>query len=350
MAYQFCDIFANVNSASLSPWENTSGTITYGSQYARFAPPPNCLGGGVFLANDSYMRKNLASNQATFICFMSFGIPKLPPTQQSAIMALLDAGNAQCFLGVNPDGSLQLYRGGFTATSNATAPSLITPSTKPIYGIEMRVTINNTTGSVTVWLNGTQVLNQTGINTRQSANNFANQFQISGVSGSVGNSDQGLYTDYVRVWDSTGTNQNTATGNDRRPVTKLPIGAGTFTNWSPVGLPTNWQCVAQNPPNTSNYVSTSTAGATDSYNMKVVGFLSAPSMVVARSYMQKDDGATRTYANGVLSGSSQGLGSPVTAASGLLWVDSCISNDPATGAVWTGASADAAQFLHQEVS
>lgn len=351
--FQFCDTFCTINSTTQAPYEATSGTITYSSSYARFAAPAGCQSGGVKIAASSSLRKNLSSNQATLIAFCSFGALALPGSGNSTVMAFLDNGTCQCLLAVTPSGQLQFYNGGSGGTVAIGSPSasgLISSSSAPAHGIEVQVTINSSTGSVSCWLDGVQVIHSTGLNTQQSANAFANQAQLSGVSGSQGNNNEGFYTDYFRVWDSTGSTQNAALGTDRQPITKLPSGAGTNTNWTPNGLTHNYQCVSVVPPSGSDYVSASGSGVIDDYAMPVAGISTAPSMVVAQSYYEKTDANTRTYTTGVLSSGSSGVGNTFTANSSLTWVQNCIATDPATGVTWTAAGADAAHFLHEELS
>jgi hypothetical protein len=211
----------------------------------------------------------------------------------------------------------------------------------------VQVTFSTTVGQVKCWLDGVQVINSAAsLNTSQTGNAYANQVEI----GAIGNTNQSMYTDYLRVWDATGSTQNAPIGTDRQPVTKLPSGAGTNTNWTPNGLGTNHACVAVVPPNSSDYVSANGSAVIDDYAMPSASLTTAPSQVVAVSYYQKDDAATRTYTNGVLSSGSAATGTTFTANSGLTWVQNCIPNDPATGIAWTAAGADAAHFYHEEVT
>src|SRR5580658_7451225 len=109
MAFQFTDTFCTITSVSQAPYEATSGTITYSSAYARFAPPSGCQGGGVSIGQ--YLRKNLSGNLATLIGFCSYGAPALPGSLNSGIIGFLDNGTIQTFLAVTASGALQFYRG-----------------------------------------------------------------------------------------------------------------------------------------------------------------------------------------------------------------------------------------------
>jgi hypothetical protein len=352
MGFQFADTFSTVDAIVQSPWTASLGTITYSHSYARFTPPAGCQGAGVLVSTGGGFVRNLNGNINTAIGFMSFGANGFPPaTSNSGVIGFLDNGTIQCYLGWTPTGALQFYRGGSggQAVGSPSANGLIGMSTLPTHGIEVAITFSSTVGQVQCWLDGTQVINSSAsLNTSQSGHSYCNQV---GTGQYVGNSNQSFYTDYVRVWDSTGSYQNAPIGLDRQPVTKVPSSAGVNTNWTANGESFNYECVNQIPPtNNTIYVSANGTAVIDDYTMPVASLLSAPTMVVASSYFEKDDSATRTYTNGVLSSGSSAVGSTFTANSSYAWVQNCISLDPNTSAPWTAAGADAAHFYHEELT
>ncbi len=354
--YQFTDSFDHYNTAflnALSMYEAVNGTATISSAYARWPAVGSYPNQGVYISgSNSYLRKNLKSNQGTLIAFRTYGCAALPPSNPDFIIGFLDVGTLQCFLGVTPLGALQFYTQSFTGLATAIGPAsangLIAPSSKPNHGIEIQVTFSASAGSVECYLDGALVIALTGsLNTIKSANAYANQVQI-GSGGSGFSPTNGDYCDYLRVWDSTGSYQNVPVGYDVRKLTKLPQGAGDYTQWTANGAASDWQCVDDaSPDGDSTYVSS--AGLNyDSYAMGTSGLSGVPSQVVVKSYVRKDDGATRTLQTGVRSGSSNGLGSAATMGSTYAWVDGCISVDPATGSPPTAAAADAFQHLKYE--
>jgi hypothetical protein len=359
MAYQFTDSFDYYNTAFLqagSMWETILGYPTISTAYARFPAIGSYPNQGVSLWASSYpqgMRKNLKSNQASLIAFLSYGAAGgLPSTGYIGIVSLLDAGTCQITLALTPTGALQFVNYAGTPIGPASASALIAVSTVPNHGIEIAVTINGSTGSIECWLDGAIVIAlTTGLNTQHSANAYANQIQVGVQSGNFGMSGGGgVLTDYVRVWDTTGSYQNAPVGHDVRKLTKLPIGAGALTQWTANGAASDWDCVNDaSPDGDTTYVSSSGLNY-DSYAMGSSGLSGVPSQVVVKSYVRKDDGATRTFQIGVRSGSSNGLGTAVTVGSSYQWVDGCISVDPATSSPPTAAAADAFQHLKYEAS
>lgn len=354
MAYQFADSFDHYNTPS-QVYETVSGTVTISSSFARFpaiAGFPNqginVVGGGV--------RKTLKSNQSTLIAFLSFGIAGVP-FQNEILLSFWDTATLQCFLGITPTGALQFFTQVATFQPVAIGPSsplgMIGPTTgtKPNHAVEVVVSFASGSGSVECYLDGALVIALTGgLTTIKSGIAQANQVGI-GAPNSLGfNNGLNIYSDYLRVWDNTGSFQNAAIGFDCRKLTKLPVSAGDLAQWTPNGAAVNYLCVNENPPDDdTTYVSSSSTNL-DSYTMGTAGLLGIPSMVVAKSRVRKDDANTRSLQIGVRSAGSNGLGATNTLGTTYVVIDNCISVDPATGVVPTAAAADAYQHLKSEIA
>jgi hypothetical protein len=345
--YQFCDGFDNYNSASIL-YETVSGTPVYSSSYARFAAPAGLPGQGVYLSS-GYIQKNMQSNQATLIAKVAYRALSTPSSFTS-ILGFLD-GNSSAFqvaVGWNNAGAIEAINGyqhvGGGTVIATSAPGVIAPL--QWFAVEVLLTVNGASGVLQVWVNGAEVLNLISLNTQFTSNAWANQVRL------ADSTNPGAYFDDFRVWDNTGSTQNAPIGSgfDSRLLTKLPSGAGGLTQWTPNGASANWQCVDDNPPDGDTTYVSSTSTNYDSYALPSAGIVVPPFMVVARSYYRKDDANTRTFQNGVRSGTSNALGATFTAGSSYAFVDSCIPNDPATSAPWTAAGADAAQHLKYEAS
>lgn len=349
-AYQFHDSFDNYNSVS-SLYENYNGTITYGSAYARFAPPAGFPGQGIKVPAGCWIKKNLSSNLAVLVIKASF-YPLALPSGFTSLIGLYDGTvNAnQCALGWLPSGALQVQQGwqhigGAGAVATSPNPGIIAPL--QWYGIEIEVEISNTGyGSMNVWVNGEIAWEVAAINTQFTSDVYANQVAL---GDSVSN---GYYIDDFRVWDTTGSPpQNAPLGYDTRLICKLPSGAGALTQLTPNGASANWQCVDSNPPpGDTTYVSGATAGLEDAYAVPVAGLSAAPVMVVARACARKDDSGTRQIAAGVDSSAHAAVGPTGTVSSTYAFYDGWIQDDPNTSAAWTAAGADAAQVLVEEIA
>lgn len=345
MAYQFADGFDNYgNGFTLSagyPWDTTSNAFINTTDH-RFAPPGSLPGGCMVTGvSGGYVRKNLTGNEATVIC--GFGVKMTAlPSQACDIWHCGDAGTIQCTLTVNNSGQLQFWRGqDSTAIGSITPANTITAGAW--YGIALQVTINNTTGADQVYINGssTPVLNDTNLNNRASANNYANQV---GVGCFFNFSQQATEFDDFYCFDTTGGTLNSLPGTDTRILTKMPNAAGFYTNWTPNGLGSNYQNAAVIPPSASDYNANNTATTKDSYTTESAGLQVAPYFVVTRASLERDDAATHTPSIFMRSGStdSSGVVTPALTSS-YLFYDAVFATDPSTGIAWTGSGADAAQ-------
>jgi hypothetical protein len=355
MAYQFADSMDHYNTAllaALGVYELVGGTPLISSSYARFAQVGSLPNQGLFLPGNAGVRKNLKSNQATLIAFLSFGSAALPISGQQAVISFHDNGNPQVVLCVSPTGAIQFgnpFGSVFTPIGPSSALGVIAPAptTAPNHGIEIRVVIDGTNGSVQCWLDGNMIIPLTsGLNTKTTANAYANQVQLGEMGGFL---SANTYCDYLRVWDTTGSYQNAPVGYDCRKLTKLPTGVGALTGWTPNGAAANWQCVDDNPPDEDTTYVSSGGLNSDSYAMGSSGLSGVPSMVVVKSRVRKDAG-TPTLQIGVRSGSSNGLAAAATIATTYGFIDACISVDPATGLPATAAASDAYQHLKFQAS
>jgi hypothetical protein len=347
MAYQFADGFDNYTTFVAGyPWSTINGSpaVTVGT--SRFTPPGSLPGNCMTVGSGTgqYVRYNLSSNQPTIIAGFGFMATSLPGSGSTDMFQLWDNGTLQLTLAINSNGALQFYRGGSqigTAISTLTANNTI--QTNVWYGLAISATINTTTGAVTLSINGavTPAITGTGLNTQSTGNAYVSQISIGGTGN--GNSVGSRYDDFY-CFDGTGAFLNSALGGDARILTKMPSGAGNYTNWTPNGLGSNWQNVSQNPPSTSDYNANNVSTTKDAYAMQSASLAVAPYFVVARASLEKDDGATHTPSLFVRSSSTDSSGT-VTAAltSGYLFYDAVYQNDPNTGSPWTGPAADAAQ-------
>jgi hypothetical protein len=356
MAYQFADTFDHYSDPA-TIYESVGGSLVLSSSYARFAQIGSFPNQGIHIpgTGTSFVTKNLKSNQAALVCFMSFGAESLPIVGEGSIMVFFDNGTEQCYLGLTSTGALQFYVGnpgfGVTALGPPSAAALIAPASQPNHGIEVQITFSASSAIANCWLDGSLVISATGLNNIRTANAYANQVGIGSFGGrGYSQSGQGIYCDYFRIWDATGTTQNAPVMYDCRKVTKLPTGPGALTGWTANGAAANWQCVNENPPDgDTTYVSSSSTNS-DSYAMGSSGLIGIPSQVVAKSLVRKDDAATRTLQVGVRSAGVNGLAPAVTVSSTFGFIDACIAVDPATGNPPLSGAADSYQHLKFEAS
>lgn len=353
MARQFDDGFDtygnNTSLVSGLPWDVVSNSQTAITSDSRFAPPAGLPGGCLVSSQNGYLRKNMSGNLTTIIVGFGFKAAALPATAPVDMVEFWDAGNYQVSLALTSNGALQFYRGNGSNVSLSTPIGAATPNgtIQPNiwYGIIAVVTFNGSTGSVTLYLNGssTAAIASTGLNTAPTGNAWANMVSIGTPTPNFPTGQNPRYDDFF-CWDTTGSVNNAAPLTDVRIISKVPSAAGNYTNWTANGLASNWQNVSQMPPNSSDYNADNTPGTKDSYHVPSAGLTVAPLSVTVRASLWRDDAGPHTPSLMVRSGSTDGVGAALPAiGSSPAYFDTQF-NDPATSSPFTAAGADAIEI------
>lgn len=125
------------------------------------------------------------------------------------------------------------------------------------YYIELKCTIDNSLGTVEFKINGNEEINETGVDTQASSNNYINKLWI-------GSNQWYSFFDDLYLLDTTGSTNNDFLG-DCKVETLVPDGAGNYTQWTPLSG-NNWENVDDTTPDDdSTYVSTSGTDFKDTY-------------------------------------------------------------------------------------
>jgi len=347
MAYQFADPFDtygnNYTLLAGYPWDalSSAGVATVINTDFRFTPPGTLPGGCCGITIGNYLRKNLSGSPATVLILVGIKLLTLPSSSVGDIVMLWDTGTQQVCLAVTPNGALQFYRGNVANAIGAITPNG-TIQANVWYGLAIAVTVNGSTGSVQLFINGSQVaaINSTGLNTQATGNAQATQVSIGNSNNTVGTI---RYDDFFCM-DTTGAFLNALPAYDPRIFTKMPSAPGNYTNWTPVGLGANWQNASQQPPSASDYNGNNVGGTKDSYVTQSAGLASAPFAVIVRASLERDDGGAHTPSLLIRSGGVDGVSSALPAlGSSYVFYDYVPQNDPNTVLPWTGPNADAAQ-------
>jgi len=334
------EFFDSVQNPDLVP-------ITISNSYARYAPPAGCPGQGLLITGDSqvaaFKKFNAGATPSTVVIGVAMMLPNLPGGGFASFLfgsAISFLGNLIGVFGLALNGAGQLF---FCADNN---PGNLIGTKTPTGTIgagqwhyyEIAITISATVGTAALYLDGSLLLNLTGLDTITGAGEPANVGYLQ-----LGGETTVYYDDLYALGGTLSPLGST------RIITKMPAGVGDLTGWTPNGASANWQCVDEIPPDgDTTYVSASSS-VTDSYVVPLAGLgsLSAfpPAFTVTRSIARFDDAGPHTLENGVRSSGANGLAAAVSLSSSYAVVDGYIVNDPATSAPWTSAGADAAQIL-----
>lgn len=332
MALQFYDGFDHYNAGQTArKWSSVVGNTT--------SLNPGRFGGRALQFNNvgvtSYVEQILSS-QATF--YTGFAFSCAYGDASAPILRWMDGTSDQIDLRVTSTAGFQITRNG---TPLGTSADDVIAFGFYNY-IEMRVTFNNSTGTVQLRVNGTDVINQSSLDTTNTANAFANRIRLQpfATSGSYDIRFDDLY-----ILDSTGSSPHNAFLGECRVETHYPSANGTFVEFSPVGAGANYQCVQETPADDdTTYTVGNSIGNRDLYTLSPYSFVGTIYGVQNCVTHRKDDVGNRTIA-------------PLTRVSSTLYEgtqDPCLSQykvtrtiwarNPNTGNLWTVADVNAAQF------
>lgn len=240
--------------------------------------------------------------------------------------------------------AIAVYRGNPSAgdVNNPSGTLIVTSAAGALDGnwhyIEVYAVIHDSTGRLTVRVDGTTVIDFTG-DTRNggtSTNIDAVRFRTGRYTGG----SCAISIDDLYVCDASGTANNTFLG-DVRVQTMLPNAAGSSTQFTPTGSANNWANVSEVPFNNATYNAASTVGQLDLYGLSdLTGGTTSVMGVQTVAHMQKSDAGTANAKVAVKSGgavyydATRSLGTSATSYTQVREID------PATSAAWTVSGAN----------
>lgn len=210
------------------------------------------------------------------------------------------------------------------------------------FHLQFYARIHPTAGEVAVKLNNVTVLSGTNLNTRATANSYADEFQLTAAT---------VNHDYQDIWiaDAQGAVNNALPG-DLRVHALVSNGAGQYSLWTPSGGE-NWQCVDEIPPNAdTDYVRTDTAEARDSYAFEDIPTAGPIKGVQLNLWARKDDAGTRILRTLVRIAGNNYSGSNRSLSDSYRDEMQIYDQSPASGADWTVSEINGAEFGVELVS
>jgi hypothetical protein len=203
----------------------------------------------------------------------------------------------QCELGVNATTNCWEFRLG-TGTSVLASSALSDFYTFNTWvHVQVKLVLHATAGSLIVKINGIEVINYTG----QTAITTGSCTAIGWATNNTGSGAR-IWVDDLWVCDTTDATATQGRPNndflgDLKVATIVPDGAGDTTQWTP-STGSNWATLDENPPSTTDYVSTdaNNSGYRDLYT--ATGLPSEASTVYgfqAKAYALKTDVGIATF-------------------------------------------------------
>lgn len=168
------------------------------------------------------------------------------------------SGTIQLVLTVNSDGYIEARRSTATGTLIATSSGHDRITTGVWYHLQAKVVLHTSSGSVEVKLNSATVLSATGVAT-SGVNSSVTHLASYGNSGQVVFMDDLWVCDAVDASASQGRAYNDYLG-DLKVTTLIPSANGDNTAWSKSTGTNGAALVDEIPPNTTDYIFSSTSG------------------------------------------------------------------------------------------
>lgn len=322
MAIEFMDGFDHwtTNSFVARKWDTNSNAI--GLSAGRFGG--NCL--GQFSGPGSTIA--LSQGQLSAVATRVIGFA-LQPTNVwasgNSFITILDGATEQISVRSGTAGVLIVSRSGTTlATSTNVLPLNIW-----CY-LEFKCTINSSTGSFELRVNGTSTgwCSGSGVNTQTTANPTTNGFKIFG-SNNINFSLDDLY-----VLNTSGSANNDFLGECRVNIL-YPV-QDSLTGWTTSTGTSHFALVDEtNPNDDTDYVYSNTANQEDTYFFSSLATSGAIAGIQNVACMRKDDIGLKTVSIETFVGGSGVVAPAFTPASSYLMYRQIVEQDPSTSAPWT---------------
>lgn len=337
MALLFVDGFDHYATADIGKkWNNQGGTtLSIASAASRSAS-----GQGLRINTNAscFVQRGFAS-----LGTVLFGVACRVGAAQSGnfgLLALLDGATYQIFVATLASGAVRVCRGNSMGVNILAESAGGVVSLNAWFYIEVKATMaTGATGSVVVHVNGQEVINVTGVQTAASGAAQANSFLIFGQSTGIN-----LDFDDVYVASTLGGGVADFIG-DVRVDTQLPDADGSTLNWTPSTGNAHWSLLDENPPNTTDYVSSNTANNIDSYSFTALTGSGTIFGVAVNLTSTLSDAGARTLTGYAKSGSNVSTGGSHGVSYGS-WTDvqDIFELDPQGNAAWTVSRVNAAEF------
>lgn len=271
---------------------------------------------------------------STFAMGFAHRANSLPASGTPAgIVFFQTSATVQACMTVGSDGSLTIGRQD--TTTNALATSAAGVIIVGVWNfIEIELVIHDTTGSFKVWVNGAQVISVTNVDTKGQASATADNFRFFPSSNVSGQDLDDLYI------CSTASRLG-----ECRVETIRPNADTAQKDWTPSTGTNNSALVDETTSNgDTDYVSSSTVGHIDLYDMSDLSAVPATVLAVQTVVTaKKDDVGTREIRSKVKSGATTGNGATKTLAGSHATYRDIFVNNPATSAPFTGAEVQSVQ-------
>lgn len=275
-------------------------------------------------------------SHATYTVGLALNLASAVVGSQTTFLEFRELGSIHLQLRINPDLSVTVRR---SSTTLATSAAGVIAASGYCY-IEFKGTINDTTGSYELRVNGANVLSATGVDTRDGGTGVITSVALMHAANNA-------YFDDLYMCDGAGSTNNSFLG-DVRVDAGLPNANGNSSQLlgSDGNSTNNYQLVDETPPNDdTDYVGSATVSQKDTYGFP--NMLHSPANIYGVQILinaKKDDAGLRSVCSVTRSGGSDTDGATQALSTSYQYFLEILETDPNTAAAWTQSGYNAAEF------
>jgi hypothetical protein len=343
--YTFLDGFDHYASADIDKkWDYSPDGASIQSTTARNGGKANNIGTSTRLTKITPTSRNFCMGLA----FHMYGVPGATVGSNGTVVWSVgndlagNTGTTQISLNLLSDGKFRIVRStsaGITGASGSAATlatgSFTMPMSTFVY-IEFKVFLDDTVGTAELKINGVVDATFTGDTVSQSYNTANRVILISPASG---------YWDDVYIRSSTSSSAESGGYLGDVSVKAYYTNAdGTYTGMTCSTGSTHYTLVDETTPNTSDYVSSAVALTKDSFGFQDVSGSGTIQAVQLNAYTSKNDSGFRGADLFCKSGATENFAASAPLSTTWKYLMQGWQTDPNTGAAWTIANFNAAEF------
>lgn len=337
---------------TIEGWETGTAKSGWSVDFTRAATTTGRFGGSALQSagtGTTTTEYTVPGNPTTIVTGAAFKPPAGLTGSNSRLFWIIGSDSTQhLFTNLGAGGVVQLYRGGSPGTSSS-ATLIATSSTAVTYDawnfLELKATIHDTTGSVIIELNGTEIINFTGDTRNAGTGNL-----IGLLAFGIGNATTvRMPLDDIYVLDGTGAAPHNDFLGDVKVETLVPNGNGTHSQLlgSDGNSTDNYLLVDELPASVTDYVGSATVGQRDTYAMTNLATASGQVFAVqtsALAYKTDAGSANFNLIERTSGGTERETGPTALTASPGAWVTTGPKVTDPEGGVWSITSVNAAEF------
>lgn len=270
-------------------------------------------------------------------------------TADNCLLMIRQGSTNQVAFTFNTNGTISAYRGTTAATLLGTSSSGV--STNQYQYLQIKVVINNSTGSIEIRLDGTTILSLTGIDTQNTASATWDEIVIGRLASDTSGTMTWDFDDLYLLDGTTSADdpRNDFLGDCRCDVL-LPDGTGNYNDSTSSSGGARYTTVDEaSQDGDTTYNTFAAAGDKDSYTYAAAPVAGATIYgVQANLWHRKEDAGTATARALTRLGGSDYYGSSRAPGTGYLCARQPWAQKPSDSSDWTDTDVNGAEFGYEK--